>query len=409
MEKNNAISSDLIRGHIDTIILYALLDGDKFAQQIIDSVDKKSDGGYSMNQATLYSSLKRLENLKLVSSYWFDSDGGRRKYFSITEDGRSTVENNLLNWSYSRGIIDKLMDCEPQPIYKTQIVEVPKEIIREVVKEVPVQSPIPAPEITPIKPQNDVSEANNVVIDNKTTSPDQEVNYKGILDEIIKSTVVERVANEELKPILNEKNIEESPKESDKLKLNDTLISEVYNTPMNSNVGKIDFGDMALNATKEGYKLRISSKDIGQPYGKVRLNKLNFFSSLLIYLIAIFEFFFILNNNNDILGFNTLTNILIIAGLTVFPTINLVKFLIKPKKTADKISGDSIFTSLIVVFNLILVTFAGNLLFGTDFTNVKEVLMGIIIPSVLFLNILIYFVLRFVISKSKHLTIQKKK
>ena len=40
--QNQQISSDLIRGHIDTIILHTLLDGDKYAEQISDTIDKKS-------------------------------------------------------------------------------------------------------------------------------------------------------------------------------------------------------------------------------------------------------------------------------------------------------------------------------------------------------------------------------
>ena len=59
----NSISSDLIRGHIDTIILHSLTSGNKYAQQISDFIEEKSDNKYVINQATLYSSLKRLENL----------------------------------------------------------------------------------------------------------------------------------------------------------------------------------------------------------------------------------------------------------------------------------------------------------------------------------------------------------
>ena len=54
------ISSDLIRGHIDTIILHTLLDGDKFAQQISESIEAKSENEYKINQSTLYRYLKRL-------------------------------------------------------------------------------------------------------------------------------------------------------------------------------------------------------------------------------------------------------------------------------------------------------------------------------------------------------------
>ena len=41
--EQHTISSDLIRGHIDTIILHALVDGDKYAQQISDAIEEKSE------------------------------------------------------------------------------------------------------------------------------------------------------------------------------------------------------------------------------------------------------------------------------------------------------------------------------------------------------------------------------
>ena len=124
MDKNNAISSDLIRGHIDTIILYTLLGGDKFAQQIADHVKLKSGENYELNQATLYSSLKRLENLKYVNAYWNDSESGRRRFFSLTDLGKSVVNDNLSSWTFSRAIIDKLMDIKPEGEIKTEVVEV---------------------------------------------------------------------------------------------------------------------------------------------------------------------------------------------------------------------------------------------------------------------------------------------
>lgn len=119
-----AISSDLIRGHIDTIILHTLLDGDKFPQQISDSIEQKSDGVYKINQATLYSSLKRLVNLKFITAYWQDSDnGGRRKFFKLTDAGKTSIDENMSNWSFSRTIIDKLIDCTPTAIQINQVDE----------------------------------------------------------------------------------------------------------------------------------------------------------------------------------------------------------------------------------------------------------------------------------------------
>ena len=104
------ISSDLIRGHINTIILRSLYDGDKYGYDIINEIEKKSGGMYSLKQPTLYSALKRLESLKYVTSYYGDySNGGRRKYFSLTDLGKRITEQNLSEWEFSRTIIDSLI------------------------------------------------------------------------------------------------------------------------------------------------------------------------------------------------------------------------------------------------------------------------------------------------------------
>ena len=109
-EQNLGISADLIRGHINTIILRSLYDGDKYGYDIINEIEKKSGGLYSLKQPTLYSALKRLESLRYVDSYYGDSSyGGRRKYFSLTDEGRRVTEKNLSEWEYSRTIIDSLI------------------------------------------------------------------------------------------------------------------------------------------------------------------------------------------------------------------------------------------------------------------------------------------------------------
>ena len=104
------ISADLIRGHINTIILRALYDGDKYGYEIISEIEQKSHGQYSMKQPSLYSALKRLESQGYITSYWGGSvSGGRRKYFSLTEEGKKISERNQAEWEYSRTVIDSLI------------------------------------------------------------------------------------------------------------------------------------------------------------------------------------------------------------------------------------------------------------------------------------------------------------
>lgn len=107
---DNTINSDLIRGHINTIILKALYDGDRYGYDIIKDIEQKSSGQYTLKQPTLYSCLKRLESQGFISSYWgAKSNGGRRKYYTLTDMGRELFLKNQTDWEYSRTVIDKLI------------------------------------------------------------------------------------------------------------------------------------------------------------------------------------------------------------------------------------------------------------------------------------------------------------
>ena len=81
---------DLIRGNVDTIILKVLYEGDRYGYDLIRQINARSDGQWEIKQPTVYACLKRLEKQGFVTSYWdsAESDGGRRKYYSLTESGR---------------------------------------------------------------------------------------------------------------------------------------------------------------------------------------------------------------------------------------------------------------------------------------------------------------------------------
>ena len=110
MTDNNHLSSDLLRGHTDTIILGLLIERDMYGYEITKLVHERSGRAYELREATMYSSLKRLENDGHITSYWGDeSQGGRRKYYHITLGGRRAHEQNCRNWDYAKQILDKLI------------------------------------------------------------------------------------------------------------------------------------------------------------------------------------------------------------------------------------------------------------------------------------------------------------
>lgn len=107
---DNKLTSDLLRGHTDTIILKLLIDDDKYGYEITKFVHELSGGEYELKEATMYSSLKRLEHDNLITSYWGDeSQGGRRKYYRITNEGNEQYIRNIQNWQYAQKILEKLL------------------------------------------------------------------------------------------------------------------------------------------------------------------------------------------------------------------------------------------------------------------------------------------------------------
>lgn len=122
----NSINSDLIRGHIDTIILSVLHEGDRYGYDILGEIEKKSNGQYSLKQPTLYSCLKRLEGQGFIYKYWgAETNGGRRTYYSLTEMGKELFKKNKDEWEHSRGIIDRLISSPDSPVMPYIVAEVP--------------------------------------------------------------------------------------------------------------------------------------------------------------------------------------------------------------------------------------------------------------------------------------------
>ena len=104
------LSSDLLRGHTDTMILKLLLESDRYGYEIVKLIGKNSGGEYELKEATLYSSLKRLEANGDISWYWGDeTQGGRRKYYKITADGKSIYARNKQNWEFAKRVLDRLL------------------------------------------------------------------------------------------------------------------------------------------------------------------------------------------------------------------------------------------------------------------------------------------------------------
>ena len=106
-----AFAADLLRGHTETIMLGVLSRGDSYGFEIFKTIRDATGGAYEIKEATLYASYRRLVRDGLVEAYWGDeTQGGRRKYYRITDAGRAEYSRNVRAWEITRGIIDALLD-----------------------------------------------------------------------------------------------------------------------------------------------------------------------------------------------------------------------------------------------------------------------------------------------------------
>jgi len=80
------------KNDIETVILCSLTVGDKYGYEIASEINAATQT--EIKQPTLYNYLKKLESNGLIESYWGDeSNGGRRKYFRITDSGAESLKN----------------------------------------------------------------------------------------------------------------------------------------------------------------------------------------------------------------------------------------------------------------------------------------------------------------------------
>lgn len=105
-----SITSDIIRGHTDTIILSHLAKVDSYGYEINKTIKVKTENQYELKEATLYSAFKRLEELGYITSYWGeDGPGARRKYYKITKLGLVFLSQSKNDWKEAKKIIDQLI------------------------------------------------------------------------------------------------------------------------------------------------------------------------------------------------------------------------------------------------------------------------------------------------------------
>ena len=108
------ISSDIIRGYNDTILLSTLLTGDSYGYEMAQMVESISEGKYRIKETTLYSAFTRMEKNGFIESFVANPDpegnGKKRTYYRITELGENYYREKCTEWQLTKDVIERFIE-----------------------------------------------------------------------------------------------------------------------------------------------------------------------------------------------------------------------------------------------------------------------------------------------------------
>jgi PadR family transcriptional regulator, regulatory protein PadR len=109
MYSDDAMRPDLLRGHLDGLLLATLAQVPGHGYEISQRLMRDSDGGLDLNEGSLYPALHRLERAGLVTSAWSKADGRRRRVYAITTAGLRAADESRREWKSFSTVVDRIL------------------------------------------------------------------------------------------------------------------------------------------------------------------------------------------------------------------------------------------------------------------------------------------------------------
>ena len=108
------ISSDVIRGYNDTMILSILLKEPSYGYEISKEIKNITEEKYIIKETTLYSAFTRMEKNGYIESFVASQDlegnGKKRTYYRITEAGKEYYHSKCQEWELTKDVVEKFIE-----------------------------------------------------------------------------------------------------------------------------------------------------------------------------------------------------------------------------------------------------------------------------------------------------------
>ena len=101
------LSKELLKGSTDMLVLSIIENESMYGYQMIKKLREKSNNIFNLQEGTLYPILHNLESKGYITSYWDTTNSKKRKYYTITKDGKKYLKDKKEEWKiFSNGIND---------------------------------------------------------------------------------------------------------------------------------------------------------------------------------------------------------------------------------------------------------------------------------------------------------------
>jgi transcriptional regulator len=105
------MEGEMLKGHLDLIVLAALSAGPAHGYAVIEEIERRSGGSFDLPEGTIYPALHRLEQAGLLASRWVIAESGRkRRVYSLTRRGTRALADQRLVWEQFSEAIGSLLE-----------------------------------------------------------------------------------------------------------------------------------------------------------------------------------------------------------------------------------------------------------------------------------------------------------
>ena len=103
------MQQELIRGHLDSLILAVLAAGPAHGYAIIKALRERSAGEFDLPEGTIYPALQRLERIGLIASSWSQEQGRPRRTYRIGAAGLASLDRKRSDWRRFSAAVESVL------------------------------------------------------------------------------------------------------------------------------------------------------------------------------------------------------------------------------------------------------------------------------------------------------------